>query len=227
LGTLDWHFAGAPCQPVTLNVRKGEKEMSDLLVSIYCPFCHKHTALQIASARWEHPICGKGTTTCAWIKSQNEIWWIGICNSCHNPVLVKNRGEVIYPSPLPTPSDERIPEHIRKDLDEAKICFSVKAYRACAVMARRAIQAAAIDKGAQKEKLVEQINELEEKEIITKELKEWATVVRWVGNDAAHPGNEEVSKEDAEDILKLAEQFLNVIYVTPAIALEMKRKRGK
>jgi len=175
--------------------------MSDLLVSIYCPFCHKHTALQIASARWEHPICGKGTTTCAWIKSQNEIWWIGICNSCHNPVLVKNRGEVIYPSPLPTPSDERIPEHIRKDLDEAKICFSVKAYRACAVMARRAIQAAAIDKGAQKEKLV--------------------------GNDAAHPGNEEVSKEDAEDILKLAEQFLNVIYVTPAIALEMKRKRGK
>jgi len=44
--------------------------------------------------------------------------------------------------------------------------------------------------------------------------KEWATVVRWVGNDAAHPNKDAVSKEDAEDCLRLAEQFLHVIFVS-------------
>ena len=51
--------------------------------------------------------------------------------------------------------------------------------------------------------------------------------MRWVGNDAAHPDKQAVTKEDAEDILHLAEQFLNVIYVAPAIAKEQRTKRGK
>jgi hypothetical protein len=54
--------------------------------------------------------------------------------------------------------------------------------------------------------------------VIKKELKEWADVVRWVGNDAAHPGKQMVNERDAQDILKLAHQFLHVIYVAPAIA---------
>ncbi len=58
-------------------------------------------------------------------------------------------------------------------------------------------------------------------------MKEWVHVVRWVGNDAAHPGEHEVTKEDAEDILKLAKQFMHVIYVAPAIAREQRKKRGK
>ncbi len=134
----------------------------------------------------------------------------------------------IYPYPFPPPTDERIPDYIRKDIDEAKLCFSVGAFRACAVMARRAIENACIDKGASKsKKLHEKISELAEKGIITKDIKEWADVVRWVGNDAAHPGKEMVTKEDAEDILKLAEQFMHVIYVAPAIAKEQRKKRGR
>jgi hypothetical protein len=71
------------------------------------------------------------------------------------------------------------------------------------------------------------LQELASNGVITKDLKEWADVVRWVGNDAAHPSKDEVNKEDAEDILKLAEQFLHVIYVAPAIAKERRAKRGK
>ncbi len=199
--------------------------MSGLKVSIYCPYCKRYTALQMAPAKYKRGY-DTYTTACAW-ESGSEIWWIGICNYCHKPVLVKNDGDIVFPTPLPLPSDKRIPEHIRQDLDEAKICFSVDAYRACAVMARRAIQSAAIDKGTTKGNLVEQINELESIGIITKDLKEWATVVRWVGNDAAHPNKDKVEKEDAEDILILAEQFLNVIYVAPALAKERRAKRGK
>ncbi len=200
--------------------------MANLRVSIYCPYCHRYTDLQMAPAEW-NTARESGTTACAWKAGYNRIWWIGICNYCKKPVLVKNDGAIVFPRPLPSPTDKRIPEHIRKDIDEAKICFSAGAYRACAVMARRAIQSSAIDKGAGNGKLVEQINELGKQGVITKDLKEWATVVRWVGNDAAHPSKDDVLEDDAEDILKLAEQFLEVIYVTPALAQERRKKRGK
>jgi hypothetical protein len=51
--------------------------------------------------------------------------------------------------------------------------------------------------------------------------------VRWVGNDAAHPNDQNVTKEDAEDSLKLAEQFLHILFVTPAIAKARRTERGK
>jgi hypothetical protein len=43
----------------------------------------------------------------------------------------------------------------------------------------------------------------------------------------SHSKSQELTKEDAEDILKLAEQFMSVIYVAPAIANEQRKKRGK
>jgi len=89
------------------------------------------------------------------------------------------------------------------------------------------MQSTCIDKGAKKDKLVDQIAELLATGVITNDLKGWADVVRWVGNDAAHPDKMVVSKEDADDILQLAEQFLHVIYVAPAIAIERRKKRGK
>ena len=200
--------------------------MNNSPVSIYCPYCHRYTALTPATREVEYRY-SRLTVPCIWEKEYNDVWWIGVCNYCKSPVLVHNKGDIIYPHPLPSPTDERVPENIRKDINEAKICFSIGAYRACAVMARRALQTACIEKGASKGRLVDQLEELADKGIITKDLKEWADVVRWVGNDAAHPGSEEVKKEDAEDILKLAEQFVHVVYVTPAIAKYRKTKRRK
>jgi len=200
--------------------------MKNFLVSIYCPHCRRYTALTPATTKVEYGY-GQLNVPCIWEREYNGVWWIGICNYCKLPVLVHNKGDRIYPHPLPSPTDERVPENIRKDIDEAKICLSVGAYRACAVMARRALQTACIEKGASKGRLVDQLEELADKGIITKDLKEWADIVRWVGNDAAHPGSEEVKKEDAEDILKLAEWFVDVVYVAPAIAKHRKTKRRK
>ena len=89
------------------------------------------------------------------------------------------------------------------------------------------MQSAALDKGASPGMLVDQMADLAAKGIITGDLKEWADVVRWVGNDAAHPGGDAVGQEDAEGILRLAEQFLHVVYVTPALAQSMRAKKGK
>jgi hypothetical protein len=196
-------------------------------ISIFCPHCHKYTELSIARAKYEGSDKRTYTTPAIWETNYDRKWWIGVCNACQQPSLVFEQGSVVYPQPLPRPTDPNIPKDIADDLDEAKMCFAVNCYRACAVMARRCIQNACICKGAKSDNLVGQIIELTKVGVITKDIEEWATVVRWVGNDAAHPGKAPVTSEDAEDVLKMAEQFLHVIFVTPAIAKSRKTARGK
>lgn len=198
-----------------------------MAISIYCPHCHKYTALSIASAAYIDNRSRTKYTPAIWNDGKNQEWWIGICNGCGSPVLVLDKGRVIFPNSLPKPTDKLIPKDLAADLDEAKMCFSVNCYRACAVMARRCVQNTCIEKGAKEKDLVKQIKELRKLEIITKDIEEWATVVRWIGNDAAHPGKDPVIKEDAKDCLELAEQFLHVIFVTSAIAKIRRTTRGK
>lgn len=140
---------------------------------------------------------------------------------------VLNDGDLTYPNSLPSSTDSNIPAPMHQDLVEAKQCYSVSAHRGCAVMARRSIQNACLDKGAKKGDLVSQINELQQQGIITNDLKEWATAIRWIGNDAAHPNKDEVTQEDAQDVLHLAEQLLHVLYVAPALFQAQKIKRNK
>jgi HEPN domain-containing protein len=196
-------------------------------VSIYCPHCHQRTALSMARAEYEGSYGTTYHTPAARKKAYREVWWIGICNGCKLPCLVLNEGEMIYSFPSPHPTDKNIPPVPARDLDEAKVRFSVACYRACAVMARRCIQVACKQKGAASGDLVDQISELSKKGVITKDIEEWATVVRWAGNDAAHANKDDVTKEDAEDCLKLAEQFMHVIFVTPAVAKARRAARGK
>ena len=188
-------------------------------ISIHCPHCNQKTALSISAN-------DRGQAN-VWTTQHGYKWWIGICNGCGQPCLVRDQGDCIYPHPLPSPSDKLIPENLRRDLDEAKLCLSVQCFRACAVMARRCVQQACLTKGCKKDNLVGQIAELTQAGHITKDIEEWATVVRWIGNDAAHPNGQAVTKEDAEDTLKLAEQFLHVLFVTPALAKARKTQRGK
>lgn len=191
--------------------------------SIYCPNCKKYTSLVIRASY-------------SWPKDANIKYEIAECNSCDFFVLIKRlRGVIskIYPSPLPKSLHKKTPEFLREDLEEAYLCFSVGAYRATGVMARRALQLCCIDKGAKpQDNLRNQIDWLLNQQIITKELNEWAHEVRLTGNDAAHPPkdinkDELISKEDAEDILLLLEKFVEVLYIATALAAERRQKRNK
>lgn len=182
--------------------------------SIYCPYCHKYTYLSMLATS----------------PTETGSWSMGKCNSCFNVVLVNDSTGEISPEPIPKPIDERIIEAVKRDFQEAILCFSFGAFRAAAVMARRALQNICLDKGAEeKDRLEKQVDWLFKQGIITKDLKEWAHEVRLVGNDAAHPKKPEndqpITKEEADDILQLLEQFCQVLYVAPKIAEERKASR--
>ena len=88
------------------------------------------------------------------------------------------------------------------------------------------MQLICLDKRADKnKKLYQQIDELFKNGVITKDIQEWAHEVRFLGNDAAHPSKDTVSKDDAKDILDLLESLCEVLYVAPAKAAERKKKR--
>ena len=196
------------------------------MATMFCPHCHTKTSITPATQRIE--LTHSATVVeVVWSTSQG-YWWIGICNDCRRPVLVYKDAENIWPTPMPSRTASEIPIEIRENLIEAKSCAAVNAYRASFVMCRRALQMACIDKGASaSDNLVAQINYLKTAAVITADLHEWATVVRWVGNDGAHPGGAEIDKEDAENMLDLTEQFLHVLYVAPAKAAAHRAKLGK
>ncbi len=196
-------------------------------VSIYCPFCHRHTALRTGVNRITDEY-GHHREIPAIANVSNFIWWIGICNSCEGAVLVRNQGDIIFPGTQPSPSDPRIPDSLRRAMDESKKCASVSCYHAAVVMARRSIEIACVEKGCNpKSNLVQQISCLKSKGLITEMIEQWAAAVRLIGNEGAHNSNEPISKEDAEDCLHLAEQLIHVLYVTPSIAGKQLASRKK
>lgn len=187
--------------------------------SVFCPNCNAHSNL---TERAKHRRDYHGLTV---------DYTIEECNNCEQHFLVIVNADTgkrlnIFPKTLPRTVDKLIPSPIKEDFEEALLCYSVSAYRGAATIARRAVQMICLNKGASKsKKLNEQIDELLVSGVVTKDIQEWAHEVRFLGNDAAHPTKNEVSEEDARDILELLESLCEVLYVTPAKAAERKKKR--
>ena len=187
--------------------------------SVFCPQCNAHSNL---TKRVDYRKSYPGFTI---------RYSIEECNNCEQHFLVvvdeeTGRRLAIYPKTLPQTVDALITSPIKKDFEEALLCYSVDAYRGAAALARRTVQVICVDKGAdEKKKLHEQIDQLFNDGVVTKDIKDWAHEVRFLGNDAAHPTKNEVSSGDAKDILELLESLCEVLYVTPAKAAERKKKR--
>jgi len=112
-----------------------------------------------------------------------------------------------------------VPGPIVADYKEAQLALGYELYKAAAVMFRRSVQGAAIDKGAPIEKrLRDQIDWLAANGRITGDMKDWAHELRLFGNAGAHPGDdllENVSAAEAADSFAFARAFLDYLYVMP------------
>lgn len=119
----------------------------------------------------------------------------------------------------------------------------VGAYNAAVVMARRALQCAAVERGAPRKRpngaaatLYFQLQWLMENGHISKQYWEWGEAIRWVGNHGAHESEPEVrddgqptvtavTVEDAAETIKLVEEICRTLYVLPAMAKGQLDKR--
>lgn len=158
------------------------------------------------------------------------------CTSCKYPITgardpANNEPAQWWPREARTREYPDVPDHIAEDASEAYVCFSVGAIKASVVMARRAVQAMAVNKGATPKKtLFAQIDELAEKEVITPSMKDVAHEIRLTGNEGAHVDAEPVepladlTSDEAEDVLAFMDTLLEHVYQVPA---RVERLRGK
>jgi hypothetical protein len=117
----------------------------------------------------------------------------------------------VYPaSPQISPS---VPAPLRREWDEAQICFRAKAYSACAVMVRRTVEGTCAEQGVKERNLAKSLDTMAARGLIDGTLAEWANALRIVGNKGAHYTGERISRDDAEDALAFAEALLDHIYV--------------
>jgi hypothetical protein len=118
-----------------------------------------------------------------------------------------------------------IPLDISKILLEAKITYSAQCYRASAVMSRRTLEAITVEKGEVNGRLAERIENLKAKGILDKNLADWSTEIRLIGNTGAHfDPISDVAKEDAKQIILFIEELIKYVYIMPA---EIAKRRNK
>jgi len=203
--------------------------VSTPLATIHCPFCHKHVAVSAAPVEARTRGSVNHFDMAVWVERPREEWWIGICPACFNPLLVCNHGEIVFPNPQPSPTASEIPDVCRKALIEAKLCLTVHAWNAAAAMARRSLQAACKERGCTGRNLVDQIDDLATKGLVTAGQRETVHMARVIGNYGAHPDDAlEIDQEEAEGVVELCEDILHNLYVIPARTLaQQQRFRGK
>jgi len=180
--------------------------------SFICPFCNIHSTFSLNVGSRSHGIFS--------------------CDRCGNVVyfvIENNQVKDYYPKRTPQ-TDESIPTEIADDYKEAVKCFDVGAFKASVVMSRRAIQSSALEKNIKKGKLRDQIDELHTRKFIPASVKEWAHEIRLTGNIGAHPDEDllqDVTKEDAEELIGFLEEYLNYVYVMSAKVKAQRERRQK
>lgn len=127
--------------------------------------------------------------------------------------FVEGWGQLVRQWPEPDARlHSNIPRSVRRSLEEAKRCFSSKAFMACAVMCGRAIEGLCKDK-VKSRYLSEGLKKLKAAKIIDEKLFEWGEALRNERNIGAHAGEETISWQDANDILDFALAMAEYVYV--------------
>jgi hypothetical protein len=109
-----------------------------------------------------------------------------------------------------------IPGVIADALSEAVTALSANCPRAAAVMARRTLEAIAVEQGETTGVLAQRLANMAAKNILQPTLADWAKEVRLVGNVGAHfdPINI-VSNDDASQLIEFVRELAKFIYVLP------------
>lgn len=145
---------------------------------------------------------------------ENEIWADGV-------------REWPYPE---LSGDTKLPKIVAVSLHEARKCFNAGCYLAATVMCGRALEGICVAHKTETYNLSRSLDELLRREIIDKKLHKWGHATRTLRNLAAHATEEEISKDDAQDLLEFTKATCDYVFVlTERFEAFMKRnsKRKK
>lgn len=141
-------------------------------------------------------------------------------NPNNQPLIQPDMITDYYPKTKVT-VDPFVPAEIAKDYLEAKRCFSVGAWQACCVMARRCIHHIVEKFHAEGADLPKQIEDLKTKDLASSLLVKTAHKIRVLGKHGAHPFDfkgeslAELTMEDAAAAVEFCDFIFNELFIHP------------
>lgn len=147
----------------------------------------------------------------------------------HNRFIVTSdsviRGKVIsiYPEQKQVTVPLYLSDIVSKNFKEAKELFNKKYFNQSGMTSRRVIDLSTKELLPEhKGQLNGRIKQLLEKGVITKQLSDWADIIRLDGNSAIHD-SDDFSEEEARQLLDFTEMFLMYAFTLPKM-VEIKRE---
>lgn len=146
------------------------------------------------------------------------------CPSCNGPLVGQTalfrdehdnwgyeHAERVWPAPSTLELSVSIPEKARRDIKDAQKCLSHGIHSAAVVLCGRALERLANSKAPGKT-LHDGLAELKAQGVIDSRLFDWANVLRKERNLGAHAAEEDVTKENAEDVLAFTVAIFEYVF---------------
>ena len=131
--------------------------------------------------------------------------------------------EKIILYPLAHTNLPNLPSAIEKEYQEALKVRNIS-HIACAVLARRTLEAVFTYENAQGESLMRKVDSLIKSDRIPPLFAEMAHLARKIGNMGAHFADSTVTGEDVDAMLDFVETILEYLYVLPAKVKAMRKR---
>ncbi len=117
----------------------------------------------------------------------------------------------VWPAPSSVEVSATIPANVRRDIKDAQKCISHGIYSAAVVLCGKALERLAHEKAPAKT-LAASLAALKDNGVIDERLSLWAKALRQERNIGAHASDEEVSKENAQDVLDFTIAIFEYVY---------------
>lgn len=141
-----------------------------------------------------------------------------LCINCYRPTFVFENEQ--FPEPRIGETLTKLPDDINSIYEEARDCYSVKAYTGVTLLCRKLLMHVAVCFGAKEgDTFVHYINFLSDKGYITATSRKWVDKIRSFGNDVNHKIHIETS-DKAKMILQFTEMILKSDFEYPAMVKE-------
>lgn len=172
----------------------------------YCSYCDSYTTGHIVAF---YPANTNGTYTSK-VEEVKRMWLVCSNSDCNKASIYEDGS--IYPPGKFGETVKHLTEDVAKAYDEARNCFGIGAYTACELLCRKILMYVACDKGAEEGKqFAHYIDFLEEKQLITSQMKPWIKKIKDNGNNSTHELKPREQKS-AESTLSFTAHLLKIIY---------------
>lgn len=192
----------------------------------WCDGCEGHAELMIV-----------GTTGYTDEDNDQHNVILGRCVKCGRPGVVEGRASQrnlldrtqLYPKIIRKSDVDRValPSRVGESFREAALCEGVGAWLATAVMVRRTLEAIAKEFDASVKTLVAGLDTLRTNGLISEELHQWGTELRFIGNIGAHATDDVITRQDAQDAMEFLRAIVETIYLLRPKFQEMQLRRKK